>query len=266
MEKIADKKTAKEKEMNIVITLTLVVIGMISGAAFGYPIIGAIAGFTLSIMVNNQSDPALDRKTMTLVKNRTNSYLAEVWATLPALKRIEASNPEYAMENLKEIFNVHFPEELQKRILTSEEIIDLGKIIIVTEVKPLIQIKAFLKHSRKGLFKKNQDAEATIFHAGRIYARSGATPAMLNWLEAWSLDMGINPDFAYHGYLDEIHEQDRSNIVRLIDGNLEIDKRLDEIPNVIKHVNLGNPHNLTSRNTLYAEYRKSIQDVKKRAA
>lgn len=252
--------------MNIVIFIILSAIGLALGNIFGHPLIGLGAGLLLAAMVNRQGASPLHRDTMKLVQERTNSYLTEVWAVLPAIKRIEASDPAYALANLQDIFALHFPEELQREIQTAEEILDLGKMIIVSEVKPLHQIQAFLKHSRKGLFKKNQDAAATVLHAGRIYARAGATPAMLHWLEAWARDMGVNPDVAYRGYLDEIHEQDGTPVQRLIDDSLDIDKRLDEIPVALGDRAVGNSHNLASRNTLYAEFRKGVSRHKMRAA
>lgn len=256
----------KEKEMNIVIVIILSALGWALGSVFGHPLIGIGIGLLLAVMVKSKGSSPLDRETMSLVEARTNSYLSEVWAALPAIKRIEAQEPAYALANLQDIFNAHFPEELQREIQTAEEIYELGKIIIVSETKPLIQMKAFQRKGRGGLFKKNDDIANTVIHLGRIYARAGAMPSMLAWPELWATEMGVSPDLFYRGYLDELHEQDGAQVQRLIDGEFDVDKRLDEMPVALNGRGLGSSHNLASRNTLYAEYRKTVNRHKMQAA
>lgn len=252
--------------MNIIILIFTVGIGWLIGSIFSQPMIGMIIGLVFGTLVVRAGKEPIDANTMKLVKTRTNSYLSEVWAVLPALKRIEAHDATYAINNLKDIFALHFPQDLQDEIVTAEEIMDLGKIIIVSEVKPLQQIKAFKRFSKRGLFTKNMDAVATVLHAGRVYARAGATPAMMHWLEAWARDMGVDPDIAYRGYLAEIHEQDANSTQRLIAGQLEIDQRLDQIPKALGDRARTETHNMVSRNTLYAEYRKGVSRLISRTA
>jgi hypothetical protein len=253
--------------MNFIIIALLTGLGWLIGLATPQPLIGVLIGLVLGALVTRAGNEPLDTEVMKLVKARTNSYLTEVWAVLPAIKRIEAINADYAIQNLREIFALHFPQELQDEIVTSEEIFDLAKIIIVTEVKPLEQMKAFKRANKSGLFgKKKLDAVHTVLHAGRVYARAGATPAMMQWPEAWALDMGVPADILYRGYLAEIHDQDSSENQRLVTGQAAIDERLDQIPAALGDRAQSTTHNLVSRNTLYAEYRKGLNRFIERMA
>lgn len=252
--------------MNAITMLVMMALGFGIGAVTGHAYIGLAIGTFLGWRATRLSGDAMPKDIRKLITQQTNAYLTEVWAALPALQRIEAANADYAQANLDDIFKLHFPQPLLQYVSNEADLRYLGRMLIDRQVKPDIQIKAFKRANRTGLLgKKTTLAPQLLEHTGAIYARAGATPAMLQWGEQAANELGIAPDHVHKGYLDEIELQDSSPTQRLVAQETAIDSELDKIP-TLPGMNQPTGHQDIARNTLYGEYRKGIARLRTRTA